>query len=245
MTWKRKSRLGCLMELNGGILVPLSVASWSIGAKYLDIQPGCVVAKVYAVNTRDCWRMRMLIEPVTEDQNECGSETPINETVVAQSDSHDESYDGGVDLEDTNSRQLSAAYKVQLRTLLQEYKQKGLFPANPKKVAACKGPKLQSRLIDERCRPHADKQRRHLPEEAEMIQSDVKKMSELGTIKRSTSAWAANCVVVRKKDGTARVCQDFRRLNAKLKSDSDGLGDIQSIFDDMDGASCYTSIDLA
>ena len=51
--------------------------------------------------------------------------------------------------------------------------------------------------------------------------------------------------MVRKKDGTARVCQDYRGLNTLPKSDSRGLGDIQSIFDGVKGASCFTLIDLA
>ena len=78
-----------------------------------------------------------------------------------------------------------------------------------------------------------------------MIQSEVAKQFQTGAIRRSTSAWAANCVVVRKKDETARVCQDYRRLNTLLKSDNGGLGDIQNIFDGMKDASCFTSIDLA
>ena len=41
------------------------------------------------------------------------------------------------------------------------------------------------------------------------------------------------------------MCQDYRALNMLLKSDSGGLGDIQSIFDGMKGAGCFTSIDLA
>ena len=48
-----------------------------------------------------------------------------------------------------------------------------------------------------------------------------------------------------KKDGTARACQDYRRLNALLETDSGGLGHIASIFDGMRGSTCFTSIDLA
>ena len=78
-----------------------------------------------------------------------------------------------------------------------------------------------------------------------MTQSEVTKQFQTGAIRRSTSVWTADCVVVRKKDGTARVGQDYRGLNTLLKSDSGGLEDIQSIFDGMKGASCFMSIDLA
>lgn len=58
-------------------------------------------------------------------------------------------------------------------------------------------------------------------------------------IQRSHSAWAANCVVVMKKDGTARVCQDFRELNGSMITHSGGLDDIGSIFDGMRVPPCF------
>ena len=70
-----------------------------------------------------------------------------------------------------------------------------------------------------------------------MIHGEVTKQFHTGAICKSTSAWAADCVVVRKNDGTAMVCQDYRGLNTLLKSDRGGLGDIQSIFDAREEAS--------
>ena len=78
-----------------------------------------------------------------------------------------------------------------------------------------------------------------------MIQSEVAKQFIAGDIRRSTSAWAATCVVVRRQDGTARVCRDYRGLNTLLKLDSGGLGDIQTIFDGVEGATSFTLIYLA
>lgn len=54
-----------------------------------------------------------------------------------------------------------------------------------------------------------------------------------------------SCVVVCKKDGTARVCQDFRILSATLKNDSERLGHLPDILEDMGRAGWYTSFDLA
>ena len=78
-----------------------------------------------------------------------------------------------------------------------------------------------------------------------MIQSEKTALTAAGDIHRSHSARAANCVVVVKKNGTARVCQDCENLHTLLESDSGGLGDIASIFDDIWGVPCFTSIDLA
>ncbi|CAN0521916.1 unnamed protein product, partial [Laminaria digitata] len=113
--------------------------------------------------------------------------------------------------------QQSQEGKSDLLKLLREYRGRGLFPANPKIVPAIHGAKLRLPLIKEDCTPHAANQRRYSPEEERMIQSEVTKRLQSGAIRRSTSAWAANCVVVRKKDGTARICQDYRGLNALLK----------------------------
>ena len=141
--------------------------------------------------------------------------------------------------------QLNQGCKSNLLKMLREYRDRGLFPANPKVVPACHGAKLRLPLTRKDCTPYAAKQPRYSPEEEAMIQREVTKQFQTGAIRRSTSAWAANCVVVRMKDGTARVCEDYWGLYPLLKSDSGCLGDIQSIFDGMKAASCFTSIDLA
>ena len=51
--------------------------------------------------------------------------------------------------------------------------------------------------------------------------------------------------MVGEKDGTARVCQDYRGLNTLLKPDSGGLGDTPNIFDGIKGASRFMSTYLA
>ena len=52
-------------------------------------------------------------------------------------------------------------------------------------------------------------------------------------------------ICVRRSRGTLRLCVDWRKLNALLKSDSGGLGDMQRIFDSLKGKSYFTQIDLA
>ena len=150
-----------------------------------------------------------------------------------------------VDISEANMGQSSQGCKSDLLELLCEFCARGLFPASPKVVPACHGSKLWLPLTKEDCSPYAAKQRRHSPKEEARIQSERTKQCQTGAIRRSTSAWAANCVVVRKEDGTARVCQDYRAVNTLLKPDNGGLGGIQSIFDGMKGVSCFASIDLA
>ena len=44
---------------------------------------------------------------------------------------------------------------------------------------------------------------------------------------------------------TGRVVQDFRALNALLKEQSRGLGNLPTIFDEMSGSNDFTCSDLA
>ena len=148
-----------------------------------------------------------------------------------------------MDLTQANIAQTNTAVKDALMRLLEKYRP--AFPANPKVVPACNQAKMQLPIENSHCTPHAAKQRRYSLEETAMTQSEIMKLKKAGAIRKSHSAWAANCVVVMKKDGTARVCQDFRVLNSSTISHSGGLGNIGSIFDGMRGSTCFTSIDLA
>ena len=45
------------------------------------------------------------------------------------------------------------------------------------------------------------------------LQTDINKMREMKVIRRLESPYASPVVVVRKRDGTSRICVDYRRLN--------------------------------
>lgn len=64
-------------------------------------------------------------------------------------------------------------------------------------------------------------------EERRMIRAEVQKLVDRGVIRRSMSSWAVQCLCVKKKDGTLRLCIDWRELNENLVSDSGGLRDTQ------------------
>ena len=78
-----------------------------------------------------------------------------------------------------------------------------------------------------------------------MIREETKKLLDRGIIRPSNSPWAAQFLCVKKKDGTQRLCIDWRALNEQLVADSGGLGDIQTIFDGLKGKKFFTQIDLA
>lgn len=59
-----------------------------------------------------------------------------------------------------------------------------------------------------------------------------------------SSEWVASGVVLFRKDRTARVCVDYRDLNAVTKKDTYPICDIQSLFVSLCGLTVCTSPDL-
>ena len=95
-----------------------------------------------------------------------------------------------------------------------------------------------ARPVHQRCRRFA---RTHV----EVIRDHVQKLASNGTIRPSNSEWAANCVVVRKKDGNFRVCIDYRDLNAvTLNPDSYLIPRIDDTLDALGGAKYFCTLDL-
>ena len=147
-----------------------------------------------------------------------------------------------VDLRKANFGQLSPSKKDTLMGILNEYID--VLAVNPKSVPACKGVPMRLELKDPNVKPYVAPIRHCSPEQREMIQTEVVKLLKNGSIRESTSEWAANCSTVRKEDETVRVVQDFRGINALLKSQSGGLGDLQHIMDEMEGSKYFSNIDL-
>ena len=73
-------------------------------------------------------------------------------------------------------------------------------------------------------------------------------MSDLegaGVIRPSTSPWASPVVMVKKNDGSIRMCVDYRRLNAATRVDSFAIPRLDEALDAFAGAKVFSSLDLA
>lgn len=69
-------------------------------------------------------------------------------------------------------------------------------------------------------------------------------MRNRDVIEPSNSPWAAPIVLVRKKDGSARFCVDYRRLNDVTKKDSYPLPRMDDIFSNLAGSKWFSTMDL-
>ena len=79
----------------------------------------------------------------------------------------------------------------------------------------------------------------------EEVQQDISANKAVGIVRKSTSPWAFPIVVVRKKDGTARICVDYRCFNDVTKKDAHPLPRIDDIFDALRGAKYFSPLDVA
>jgi hypothetical protein len=77
---------------------------------------------------------------------------------------------------------------------------------------------------------------RHSPEAQREIQRQVQEMLDAGIIRESQSAWQAPVLLVKKKNGTARLCIDFRALNTVVKPMFYPLPVLEQVLDQLGDA---------
>ena len=72
----------------------------------------------------------------------------------------------------------------------------------------------------------------------------LQELLEKGFIRPSISPWGAPVLFVKKKDGTLRLCVDYRQLNKMTMKNNYPLPRIDDLFDQLKGASVFLKIDL-
>jgi hypothetical protein len=81
-------------------------------------------------------------------------------------------------------------------------------------------------------------------EELKELKKQITKLPEAGYIRPSSSPWAAPVLFVQKKDGSQRMCVDYRSLNDVTVKNKYPLPCIEDLFDQMRCARVFSKIDL-
>jgi hypothetical protein len=88
-------------------------------------------------------------------------------------------------------------------------------------------------------RPH-----RMPPKELAELKTQLQELLDKGYIRPSSSPWGCPTLFVKKKDGSLRMCVDYRPLNAVTIKNKYPLPQMDVLFDQLAGAKVFSKIDL-
>ncbi|KAJ9536799.1 LOW QUALITY PROTEIN: hypothetical protein OSB04_un000023 [Centaurea solstitialis] len=92
--------------------------------------------------------------------------------------------------------------------------------------------------------PIAKSPYRLAPSEMQELSSQLQELLDKGFIRPSSSPWGALVLFVKKKDGSFRMCIDYRELNKITIKNRYPLPRIDDLFDQLQGATYFSKIDL-
>ncbi|GJR38239.1 putative reverse transcriptase domain-containing protein [Tanacetum coccineum] len=95
-----------------------------------------------------------------------------------------------------------------------------------------------------RAAPLARTPYRLAPSEMQELSNQLQELVDRGFIRPSTSPWGAPILFVKKKDGSFRLCIYHRELNKLTIKNRYPLPMINDLFDQLQGSSVYSKIDL-
>ncbi|GKB60593.1 putative reverse transcriptase domain-containing protein [Tanacetum coccineum] len=82
------------------------------------------------------------------------------------------------------------------------------------------------------------------PSEMKELSEQLQELSDKGFIRPSSSPWGAPVLFVEKKDGSFMMCIDYQELNKLTVKNRYPLPRIDDLFDQLQGSSIYSKIDL-
>ena len=117
-----------------------------------------------------------------------------------------------------------------------------VFAFKDSDVLECDLVQMKIELTDEtpfKIRPY-----RLSPDDQKTVDKAVREWESSGIISRSRSPFNSSAVVVSKKDGSRRVCIDFRKLNSRTKPYVFPLAQIDDVLSKLGGANYISIFDL-
>nr|GEY14380.1 reverse transcriptase domain-containing protein [Tanacetum cinerariifolium] len=125
--------------------------------------------------------------------------------------------------------------------LLDEYLE--VFPEDLPRLPPARQVEFQIDLVPGAA-PIARAPYRLAPAEMQELSTQLQELSDKGFIRPSSSPWGAPVLFVKKKDGSFRMCIDYRKLNKLTVKNRYPVLRIDDLFDQLQGSRVYSKIDL-
>ncbi|KAL7870652.1 hypothetical protein SRHO_G00081490 [Serrasalmus rhombeus] len=136
---------------------------------------------------------------------------------------------------------LTELEQKEVRSLLQKYH--SVFSAHEGDLGCTNLIEHEIPLLDDV--PVRQRYRRIPPSEYELVKAHIDQLLEARVVRESSSPYAFPIVLVKKKDGSLRMCVDYRLLNSKTRKDAFPLPRIEESLDALAGARWFSTLDLA
>ncbi|GJY76558.1 putative reverse transcriptase domain-containing protein [Tanacetum coccineum] len=145
--------------------------------------------------------------------------------------------------EANGTRGSSAHYLVHQNTRIHAKRMSSLFGKHLSGLPPTRQVEFQIDLVPGAA-PVARAPYRLAPSEMKELLEQLKELSDKGFIRPSSSPWGAPVLFVKKKDGSFRMCIDYQELNKLTVKNHYPLPRIDDLFDQLQGSSVYSKIDL-
>ena len=136
---------------------------------------------------------------------------------------------------------LSGQEQTEARSLLQRYS--SVFAAHDGDLGCTNLIAHDIPLLDDI--PVRQRHRRIPPSDYETVKAHINQLLESQVVRESSSPYASPIVIAKKKDGSLRMCVDYRLLNSRTRKDSFPLPRIEESLDALAGAQWFSTLDLA
>lgn len=123
--------------------------------------------------------------------------------------------------------------REQVKKLIEDYE--------PEKI---KLTDVKMKIIMKNEEPVYQRPRRLALPEKQVVEKQIEEWLKEGIIRRSSSDFASPIVLVKKKDGSTRICCDYRKLNKNIVKDRFPLPLIEDVLDRLHDANFFSTIDL-
>ncbi|GJS48014.1 reverse transcriptase domain-containing protein [Tanacetum coccineum] len=157
----------------------------------------------------------------------------------------------------TNTERANAAVKANITATKDEDKSKGkrledvpvvqefpeVFPEDLPGIPPTRQVEFRIDLVPG-ATPVARAPYRLAPSEMKELAEQLQELTDKGFIRPSSSPWGAPVLFVKKKDGSFQMCIDYRELNKLIVKNRYPLPRIDDLFDQLQGSSIYSKIDL-